>query len=248
MSDANRLSSYLDFLPAIYREPTGGARPDFLGRFLLAFEKVLSGLGDAQSPGLEEILEGIVDPASGNLKLAGVHRFFDPGPGRPDAERAPSEFLGWLSGWVALTLRGDWSDEERRRTLAGVVPAYRRRGTKEGLRQLLSAYTGMVAQSITISEFESPFWVGPIHNVWTPVGGDAALGGGPPHYFLVSALITAADAADLERKRGILHAIIDVEKPAHTYYDLHLQVPTMQIGVHSTIGLDTLLGDPVQAQ
>jgi phage tail-like protein len=243
MSDDNHLSSYLDFLPAIYREAATGARPDFLGRFLLAFEKVLTGLGDAKDPGLEEILEGIVDPATGSLRLAGAHRYFDPGPGRPDAERAPSGFLEWLSGWVALTLRGDWTDEEQRRILAEIVPAYRRRGTKEGLRQLLSAYTGMVAESITISEFESPFTVG----VTSYVGGDTALGGGPPHYFLVAALITAADAADLERKRGILHAIIDAEKPAHTYYDLHLQVPTMQIGVHSTIGLDTLLGDPVQA-
>ena len=35
MSDDTRLSSYLDFLPAIYREGAEGARPDFLGRFLL---------------------------------------------------------------------------------------------------------------------------------------------------------------------------------------------------------------------
>ena len=37
-------------------------------------------------------------------------------------------------------------------------------------------------------------------------------------------------------------ALIDLEKPAHTFYDLDLQFPTMQIGVTSTIGVDTLLG------
>lgn len=242
MPDDRQTSSYLDSLPAIYREPALGARPDFLGRFLLAFERVLTGLGEVDHPGFEEILEGILDSAGKPLR-GGAERYFDPGPGQPPEQRAPSEFLEWLSGWVALTLRGDWTEEEQRRILAEIVPAYRRRGTKEGLRQLLSAYTGMLADSIKISEFESPFTVG----VTSYVGGDTALGGGPPHYFLVAALITAAGASDLERKRGILHAIIDVEKPAHTYYDLHLQVPTMQIGVHSTIGLDTLLGDPVQA-
>jgi phage tail-like protein len=241
MRDDTRISSYLDFLPAIYREEAESGRPDFLGRFLLAFEKVLSGLGDRESPGIEEILEGIVDPATGATLLAGAHRYFDPGPGRPEAERAPSGFLSWLSGWVALTLRGDWNDEERRRILAEIVSSYKRRGTKEGLRQLLSAYTGLLADSIRISEFESPFTVG----VTSIVGGDTALGGGPPHYFLVEALITASGAADLERKRTILHAIIDAEKPAHTYYDLHLQVPTMRINVHSTVGLDTVLGDAV---
>jgi len=241
MNEETRTSSYLDFLPALYREEAPGARPDFLGRFLLAFERVLTGLGDVQHPGLEEILEGVVDPVTGKLSQSGVERYFDPGPGRPEAERAPAEFLAWLAGWVALTLREDWDDEERRRILSEIVPAYKLRGTKEGLRQVLAAFSGQFVDSIKISEFESPFTVG----VTSIVGGDTALGGGPPHYFLVEALLAAPDGVDLERKRTVFSAIIDAEKPAHTYYDLHVQVPTLRLGVHSTVGVDTLLGDPV---
>jgi hypothetical protein len=46
----------------------------------------------------------------------------------------------------------------------------------------------------------------------------------------------------LGRKRAALRAIIDMEKPAHTYYDLLIANPTMQIGVTSAVGKNTVLG------
>jgi hypothetical protein len=46
----------------------------------------------------------------------------------------------------------------------------------------------------------------------------------------------------LRRQRQVTTAIIDLEKPAHTYYELDVETPTLQIGVHSTVGVDTLLG------
>ena len=43
-------------------------------------------------------------------------------------------------------------------------------------------------------------------------------------------------------------AIIDQEKPAHTFYAFRFRdVPTMQIGVHSTVGVDTVLGSVIDA-
>lgn len=71
------------------------------------------------------------------------------------------------------------------------------------------------------------------------------IGEGPPHYFLVKMLMvsgtTGADL-DIDQRRRIARAIIDQEAPAHTYYDLIIQSWTIQIGVHSTVGVDTLLG------
>jgi hypothetical protein len=46
----------------------------------------------------------------------------------------------------------------------------------------------------------------------------------------------------LVKKTKALHEIIQLEKPAHTYYGLTITVPTMQVAVHSTVGSDTLLG------
>jgi hypothetical protein len=40
----------------------------------------------------------------------------------------------------------------------------------------------------------------------------------------------------------VVTAILDMEKPAHTYYALEVETPTLQLGVHSTISVDTLLG------
>src|SRR6185436_4663968 len=244
MADEKRLSRYLDYLPAIYRQEAAEGLPDFLGRFLLAFEHVLTGVGDPtpEGRGLEEILEGITGE-SGEVLMAGAHRYFTPGPARGDTERAPAEFLEWLSGWVALTLRDDWNQEEPRRILAEIVPSYRKRGTPDGLKQVLAAFTGVAPSAVTITEFEQPFQLG----VTSTVGKDTVLAGGPPHYFEVRVLVPGAK--DLARRRAIVRAIIDLEKPAHTYYNDRdtelIQASTvLQIGVTSTIGENTVIGVP----
>ena len=238
MSNTKRLSRYLHDLPAIFREEATEGPPDFLGRFLLAFEHVLTGVGDPGQPGLEEILEGIPG-GNGDFLVAGAERYFTPGPGKAAGLRAPAEFLEWLSGWVALTLRKDWKEEERRRILAKIVPSYRKRGTADGLKQVLAAFTGVLPDVIAIDELQQPFQLG----VTSTVGGDSALDGGPPHYFMVRAQIPGAE--NLGRNRAMLRAIIDLEKPAHTYYDLWIQTPAMQVGAASTVGKDTVLGAPV---
>lgn len=205
----SRISSYLSYLPAIFQEDAGDQGPAFIGHFLLAFEKVLSGLGDPSQPGLEEVIDRI-------------HTYFNPGPApsgaTPDpTTRAPAEFLPWLAGWVALSLREDWEEEEKRRFISRIVPLYRKRGTKEGLVELLRTYTGGL--EVNVYEFESR-----------------------PHYFQVDMLLGVRDPVLLRRKEQVARAIIDQEKPAHSYYALRTRVPTMQIGVHSTVGVDTLLG------
>ncbi len=235
MIDDKTLSRYLDDLPALYRQEATGARPDFLGRFLLAFEHVLTGVGDTCDQGLEEILDGIVDEA-GRIRLAGSYRYFTPGPGEPEELRAPAEFLAWLSGWVALTLRDDWKDEERRRILARVVSFYRDRGTPDGLKQVLATFAGVSPGAITFAEDRKPFQLG----VLSTLGKDMLLGGEPPHHFTICVRIPTM--ANLARQRAVLRAIIDMEKPAHTHYELRLQgLTTMQVGMTSTVGENTVL-------
>jgi phage tail-like protein len=199
-------SSYLESLPAVFRE-ADAAGDGFLGRFLLAFEHVLHGLGDADVAGFPR---GLAE------QLADAARHLDP-------ERTPREFLDWLAGWVALSLAEDWTEDEQRRFLARAVPLYRLRGTARGLIELLRAYTGDLP--VTVYEFD---------NV--------------PHYFQVELSLGLSlrdpdfEARKLRRQRTAM-AIIDQQKPAHTFYAFRFRdVPTLQIGVHSTVGVDTVLG------
>ncbi len=208
--DPKATSSYLQNLPAIFGETFGEEVP-FLGRFLLAFEQVLTGL-----PGLEE---GHDPPPSRGLEeiIATLATLFDP-------KETREEFLPWLANWVALGLRADWTVPQQRNFLANIVPLYRRRGTKENLAELLRIYTGLdLVDPVTVVEDE-------------------------PHFFRVSVTIpnpdpaTFLDPATLKRQEQIATALIDLQKPAHTDYTLEILHDTIQIGVRSTIGVDTLLG------
>jgi phage tail-like protein len=218
-----QVSSYVEYLPALFQQEGDAGSARLIGRFLLAFEQILSGPGTAEQAGIEEIIDRI-------------HLYFHPGPGQAEGERAPAEFLPWLAGWVALSLREDWSEVEKRRIISETVPAYRQRGTRAGLTNILQAYIGSVG--VEVQEFIAPLQVG----VTATLGVDAVIAGGPPHYFLVKIILPGLDDLDFSRKEQIARAIIDQEKPAHTYYDLHLEFPpTMQIGVRSTVGVDTVL-------
>ena len=170
-------SSYLGYLPAIFQEEP------FVGRFLLAFETILSGAGPDQ-PGLEATISHLAD-------------YLDP-------MTTKAEFLPWLAGWVTLSLRADWDEATRRNFIQQIVPLYRLRGTKAGLERMLELYTGQLP--FVDDDFDEP-----------------------AHFFQVRLTLTEADPEMLRRQQQIARAIIDQEKPAHTFYALQVAVPTMRL-------------------
>jgi P2-related tail formation protein len=117
---------------------------------------------------------------------------------------ARTDFLPWLSGWVALTLRADWDDATRRGFLQQIVPLYQLRGTRAGLERMLELYTGQQPS---------------IDDAFDQV----------PYYFQVRITLSEADPDLLRRKQDIARAIIDQEKPAHTFYALQVAIPTMRL-------------------
>lgn len=217
-----KVSSLLDYLPGVFQEERVGAAPNFLGRFLLAFEHLLLGLGDPALRGLEEI-------------IARLYRYFEPGATLGEDERAPREFLHWLAGWVALTLREDWDELRQRDLIARAAPLYRLRGTKRGVEEFLRIYTRL---GVSIDELGTALQVG----VHSTVGVDTLVDGGAPFFFHVRVQLPRPDPEQIKAQREIAHAIVDLQKPAHTYYTLSVETPIFRIGVHSTVGVDTLLG------
>ncbi len=238
----HQLSSYLDYLPAIFSEDRPDDSKELLGRFLLAFEQVLTGLNDIDDPGLEEILHGIRDPTDGAEHLAGVWRYFDTGVRSgdqngqtpqllPEHRRTPNDFLDWLAGWVALTLHHDLEEDElrreerQRRLIATAVLSYRSRGTKKGLEEILRTALSDDANKVKVDIFESHqfFQIGrtSILNFNTILG--------EPHFFVVriEGIGSASEQDDVNARklaaaRSIARAIIEMNRPAHTHYKLYL--------------------------
>ncbi|MFY1671336.1 phage tail protein [Plantactinospora sp. WMMB334] len=203
------MSRYLDHLPAMFRGDP------FAGRFLLAFEAVLTGRDDVD--GLEQLIERSA-------------RYLDP-------METDEDFLPWLAGWVALSLRADWDVARKKGFIREVVPLYRQRGTLAGLRRMLEIYLNPLADQVTredvviLDRFDAP-----------------------DHYFQVQLTLGDSDPVGLRRVQEVARAIIDREKPAHTFYALKVVVPTMRIVSEElkereggrperlVLGVNTLLG------
>ncbi len=190
-----------------------------LGQILLAFERILDGAHD--------LPEGTPEPTTPGLSelVDRLAACFRPGPGEPDQARAPSEFVPWLARWVAVGLRDEWDDETRRRVVAEAMQLYRLRGTREGLRSMIGVYVGL-RDSVQIHEFASV-----------------------PHFFQVEVTLPTRDPKALARTDRSVRAIIDQEKPAHTFYGLRFAFPSMQIVDNPSksrpamiVGVNTLLG------
>ena len=219
--DKEKISGLLQYLPGVFSDPAAETpgTPAFLGRFLLAFEQILLGLdggeGEPQQ-GLDEI-------------ITHLPTLFDP-------ERTRGDFLQWLASWAALSLRADWTLDQQRGFLAKIVPLYRGRGTKDNLAELLKIYTGL--DPVITEGADSPFQIG----LNSTIGVDTQIGGAVPHRFSVTVNMPEPDQSQIGRQRQIVVALIELQKPAHTTYDLTIAHDTMQIGERSTIGVDTLLG------
>lgn len=102
-------SSYLQYLPGIYEGN------EFLARFLLIFETILSP----------------------------IHRTVDNLPHYWDPHLAPPQLLGWLGSWLGLVLDERWPEARRRELIAAAADLYRWRGTRRGLVEFIRLYTGL---------------------------------------------------------------------------------------------------------
>ena len=109
-------SSYLKFLPAIY------SNDDFLGRFLLIFETILSPL---------------------DRTIDNLHYYFDAGV-------APAEVLPWLASWLGLVLDERWPEAQRRALIRAAVELYKWRGTRRGLADFIQLYTGHTPEIVEL--------------------------------------------------------------------------------------------------
>lgn len=219
-------SRLLDDLPVIYRDDP------FMGQFLLAFEKILLGIVDGVA--YPSGTDAVKFPVKGlEESIAEIPSYFDP-------QQTPEEFLPWLASWSALSLRADLDLTLQRTFTANIVKHYRLRGTKTNLQELLRLFVGGTPSIEETSTSELQI------GKHSTIGKDMFLRGGPPHFFKVIIALSEGlqgDRQALARQLEIASSIIELEKPAHTDYELIPIFPgTMRIGQISTVGKNTLLG------
>jgi len=221
----------LEYLPAIYQDSDSPDQRTFLSGFLAAFERVLLGYEDTKSTtkgkAASRAIEGL------GRKISRLFMLFDP-------YETPEKFLSWLASWAALSLHANLSPAKKRDLIANIIPLYRIRGTRTYVERLLALCIDVGA---SVSEEEIP----PLQlGVHSTVGRDTHLGGGPPHFFRVTLVASDLTALEVQVQRQIAYEVIELAKPAHTVYDFLVISPQMQVGTHSTIGVDTVLGSAAQ--
>jgi phage tail-like protein len=144
-----------------------------------------------------------------------LHYYFDP-------KLTPPEALPWLAKWVDLDLDERLGLAQQRQLLSTAAAHYRKRGSRQGLIELLEIYTGVTP---TIIEHTARnFRLGPA----TLMGPNIALGtSNQPHAFTVIVRLPPSGGPDPAKARQNLErrlaALIEAEKPAHTVYTLRLE-------------------------
>lgn len=209
--------SYLQYLPAIYREDPFHA--SFLERWLANFEGALTGLED-----MIDQLAILLDPRS-----------------------SPAEALPWLAGWLGLILDPLWQVEQRRFFIRHAMAFYRIRGTLQGIDVALRLYMGQCLDERSLFDMatvgsgririeEATYMVGVEQDV---LPGDTqalrAARSDVAHTFRIRIPrdTSEADAAMIER-------IVNLAKPAHTDFSLVRYDEGFNLG-NVYAGIDSIL-------
>lgn len=236
----------LDWLPEVYRDTAVENLLGIISGMLAEFHEHIDKLPDSVSPGSV---------------------FFDL-PVEADRQvesEQKKQYLDWFSGWMNLVLSEDWSYEDKRDILKKILPLYKKRGTLEGLAEYLRIYAG---GSITIMDDHPPVQIDDIDSAIVGVnmiiGGfppdipamvmgsvsqldsDSIIDGFPPYFFIVRAAVSESGPAALREKRKAITRILDMEKPAHTWYRLTVNGPTFKLHdtyleAVATLGYNTII-------
>jgi phage tail-like protein len=80
--------------------------------------------------------------------LAPVLATLDCLPAYLDPRTAPPDMLGWLAGWVAMTIDPAWPEARRRQLVAMAAQLYMSRGTSPALTRIIELTTGNAPQLV----------------------------------------------------------------------------------------------------
>lgn len=212
-------TSYLRYLPAVYQEDARSR--DFLERFLSLFETFFGGL---------------------ERQIDHIARYFDPA-----AATTSGEYMRWLSSWLAIAADKSWTEETLRALVLRAPELYRKRGTREGLEEMIEIFTG--DRPLIIEHFQrrcaqdegaardprDEAAMRETESLMTRLYGD------DPYCFCV---LLKPFQVETEEQRKTIRRLLDAEKPAHTCAGMHVLQPWIHLDMHTYMGINTYLSQP----
>lgn len=196
--------SCLQYLPQAYQEDQHSS--DFLDRFLAIFETMFSDMEE---------------------KVQGMPRFFD-------VDIVPVSFIKWLASWMAISVNETWSMEQLRLLMQKAPTLYAKRGTPQGLKEIIEIYTG--EKPLIVEHFQIKNMLDQPDLKETAI----RLYGNDPYTFCV--LVKQELFIDPAR-RTTVYQIIEKEKPAFTEFRLIILQPWIYLDLHSYLGINTYLSE-----
>lgn len=195
--------TWLSYLPEIYQKED--REQMFLERYLGIFQTMYEDL---------------------NWEISHSARYFD-------MESTSQEFLVWLAKWLDIGESYLWSEDQLRVLLAQAVSLYKRRGTRQGLIDFITLFTGecpYVVEYFQLQEFSKD------KDYYDQL---LRLYGGDVNTFSV---ITRDVAVPDTEKYKTLKKMIDEIKPAHMELNLIIIKPYLFLSGHSYLGINSVLG------
>lgn len=196
------IESFIRYLPEIYSKDM--ASKEFLTRFIGIFQSLYLDL------------EGKIDDIASN---------FDP-------EIVESDFLHWLSDWMGIYQDHIWSEEQLRKLIVEANRLYRKKGTKEGIKEIVTFYTGtepiLIEQFEVVKHAEDEEYKRLLHQLYGE------------HTYTFSVMVKEEEVPTT-KEYVELKRIIDYYKPANTVCNLIVLKPYMFIDHHTYLGINSYL-------
>jgi phage tail-like protein len=151
-----------------------------------------------------------------------------------DADFVEKDFLEYLANWVAIDDIYIWSEDKLRYIINNAFRLYKLKGTKQGLSEIVEIYTGkkpIIIETYKIMDYYEKTIYDQMYK---------QLYGADIYCFCV---IVDEEAIKTQQNFVELNKLIELYKPAHTSAKVVLLKPSIVLGQHTYVGLNSNLAE-----
>lgn len=161
-----------------------------------------------------------------NDEIREVSKYFD-------IDTAQGDYLTWLAEWLGIENSYIWSEKQLRHLLHNGVSLYQRRGTRQGLADFISLYTGEEPYIVEYHQLQY------FRNDKRRFEQLQRLYGSNAYSFTV---LVREQVVDSQWKQKALVKIIEEIKPAQMEWRIVIIKPYIFIDRYSYVGINSVLG------